>query len=187
VSAGVFMPRQVAIWSLRGEDIVISDIQPSGRPSFDRTDILTLSKEHNNLTLLTKAQIRASESRVGVVTLTGSASTLAKETSSSSLANFQLRKNGVEHKPFKPYAQVVSWKPSGLPTITNRAKDVIVIKNEPVRAWAAITNAAPVKQAKGLAHFHHYYDGAKVENGDYPMTIHNQFTDVYDCVPPVSY
>jgi hypothetical protein len=179
---------QVAIFSLKQAEATFAD--GSGAPVWqDKHKVIDFKTEHAASSTLSKEEIRQMDGYVGIISLVGSGTRLTPKAPGIN-DNFELKKNNQPHKA-GGFSRIVTWEVSsnGVPTIKNADGTRIVLRGD-LNSWsAAVCNVAPVNAAEGLTHFKHYYEGVKIQPApnDFQMTIHQQFADVYDCVPPVAW
>jgi hypothetical protein len=183
--AGTPAFRQVAMWSLRKMEATIAD--GTGEPTWNKEWLIDFTTEHQGSSTKSKADLKASDPDVGIVTLTGSR-TVLKAQPPGLQDNFTLKKNGVVHKQHVRLARVVEWQTSSgsVPTIQNERGEAIVLRDR-TQWWATVSNVAPVMPTKGAEHFDHYYHAVRIDSEDARIKIQQQFADVYDCVPPVAF
>lgn len=183
------VPRQIAIWDLHGEELQIKASKTAaGLPAWNKTDLIDFSVEHAGAATLPAREIIQNDKRMGLVTLTGTTSSLACTPPDPMKDNFELWKNSVSHK-VASFSRLVQWQPAlgEVPVLVNTRGQVIELLYK-THAWGCVANVAPVSGPEGLKHFHHYYEGITgFSMADYKMTITNKFVDVYDCVPPVGW
>jgi len=180
------VPRQIAIWSLKGQDATFKRPSATGAPQWkNRELVIDFKTEHAGATVKDRVKIRADHPDAGIVTLIGDQTELDPEAPGPN-DNFTLKK-GTVAKP-GAFSRLVHWKVKGNNDhgITNGNSQKIVLRDD-VEAWAMISNVAPVSAEEGLKHFVHHYEGITLASTDKKMTIEQSFANVFDCVPPTAY
>lgn len=188
-TTGAWVPRQVGVWSLHGEDVRVVDAGAAGKPAWANQErMFRFGVEHPNSTTLSKQDIIDRNARVGIVTLVGSQSLLQPSMPTAN-DNFSITKGGVTKT--QALSRFVHWTPgqNTLPTITNTLGDEIRFNTSAgsLNAWACVSNVAPVPTGEGLAHFHHYYDGVTLAPGDQQIELGQLLFPIWDCSPPVAW
>jgi hypothetical protein len=183
------MPKQIGIWSLKGQDVTFKQTAATGAPKWkNRKFVIDFGVDHAGASVMSRNDIRSAQPNVGIVTVIGHETDLDAQEGGAADKFTLKKKSGNE---VRTVSRLVHWETRGGadPEIFNRAGKKIVVRDG-VNAWATISNAAAVSGKQGLTHFRHHYEGVKLAHGDEKMEIEHateRFANVFDCVPPTAW